>query len=234
MRGARIDDILSGFDLSDIFDRFIGVEGAEHQLPDFDHGAFNDIAEALLENDPARVLKYRAVDMLHQLAVIARTEDPEVVVSDQLPFNTDAEFIDVWLVVLPDRSLRMPEGRRLSRAIVGHFTEIYPDATLSPCGTELRRGGTVTRLLDVLGLIAYDHPPLPRGFICLYKYPNYRKPIRCSAETAIRTTTYLSTKVVRGLLTYPVDSALSSLRTTDKLRCSTVNIYREFQRPMNI
>lgn len=98
--------------------------------------------------------------MLHQLAVIAHTQNPEVIVGDQLPFNSDAEFMDVWLGVLPDRSLRMPGGKQLSKAIVGHFTEIYPDATLSPCGTELRKGGTVFRLLDVLGLTEHSHPPL--------------------------------------------------------------------------
>lgn len=159
VRGASVDSILRGFDLSDVFDNFVGVEGAQEQLRDFDVSAFNNVAEALLDDNPANFLKNRAVDMLHQLVVAARTSDPQVVVGDQLPFNTDAEFMDVWLGMLPDRSLKMPGGKRLSKAIISHFTEIYPDAALSPCGTELRRGGTVFRLFDVLGLSEFPHPP---------------------------------------------------------------------------
>lgn len=82
VRGASVDSILRGFDLSDVFDNFVGVEGAQEQLRDFDVSAFNNVAEALLDDNPANFLKNRAVDMLYQLVVAARTSDPQVVVGD--------------------------------------------------------------------------------------------------------------------------------------------------------
>lgn len=165
MRGSSPDGILSGFDLSERFDNFVGVQSAEQQLPEFDFGAFNHVSEALLEEKPAKIHRYRMVDLLHQLAVAARVSDPRVVVGDQLPFIAEPEFMDVRLGVIPDRSLRMPGGRKLTRAIVNQFQEIYPDALLSPCGTELRRGGSEFRLLDVKKLTKSPLPPLTKQLL---------------------------------------------------------------------
>lgn len=160
VRGASIDNILRGFDLSDIIDRFLNIEGAANKLHDFDGEAFNNIAEALLEENPAKIHKYRAVEMLHQLAVQARTGDLVANEGAPYPFNNETEFMDVWLGVLPNRSLRHPAKTRLSRAMVSHFSEICPDAVLSEDGTEMIRGVSTVRLLDILGLTESTLAPL--------------------------------------------------------------------------
>lgn len=51
-------------------------------------------------------------------------------------------------------SLCMPAGKKLTRAMVESYKEIYPDAILSEDGTYMSRGGTVHSLAVSMGLCA--------------------------------------------------------------------------------
>lgn len=151
VRGTSVDDVLDNFDLSRLVEEYILLPGAEQQLGADVIRDARDFHAALALDSAPKIVKYRAVELLHNLAVRARAEDLSLVEGEQLPVCPADRFMDVWMGIEDGYSLQHPTGV-LSKAMVDHFMELYPDAVPAPDRRTIYRGGVEVKLSEILGL----------------------------------------------------------------------------------
>lgn len=157
VRGRGVDDIIGGFDLDDIKERYLGVPGAEEQLGADLISRYDDLADSLVEGTASPVAKYAMADILHQLAVRARSEDlwlTDGVVKP--PSEGITQFIEVLSGKDTDHSLKNYIDEPLADNIIMAFMVNNPEGVLSSDRTRIDIGARKVRLMDVLGLTPYD------------------------------------------------------------------------------
>lgn len=159
VRGTSVDNLLAGINHNGLQD-YLELDGAELQLGASDIQHYNHLSSALADGTITPVEKYLLADLCHKWAVRGRTEDLCLVEGEVLPDCPPEKFLDVWTGLEESFSLKLHSGKKLTRAMISSYLEMYEDGVLSEDGTAIRRGGKIHRLATLMGL-----PPVAEGLL---------------------------------------------------------------------